>query len=112
MGRGRLQEKVVLITGGAQGIGAATARRMAQEGAHLWISDISDRLTELVADLEAVPDEARDDTLEWLLSRQPALVTNDHWKLIDDHERNTGGPTGRPRVKLASVAEMLRIGHA
>ncbi|MDP9168824.1 MAG: FAD-dependent oxidoreductase [Actinomycetota bacterium] len=67
----------------------------------------------LVADLEAaVPDAARDDTLEWLLSRQPALVTNDHWKLIDDHERNTGGPTGRPRVKLASVAEMLRIGHA
>ncbi len=66
----------------------------------------------LVADLEAAPGDARDDTLEWLLSRQPALVTNDHWKLIDDHERNTGGPTGRPRVKLASVAEMLRIGHA
>lgn len=47
----------------------------------------------------------------WLLERQPKLVTGDHWKLIDSHERAAGEPTGRPRVKLASVAELLRIGH-
>jgi ferredoxin--NADP+ reductase len=52
-----------------------------------------------------------DDAVEWLLSRQPKLVTDDHWKLIDDHERNSGGPLGRPRVKLTSVADLLRIGH-
>ncbi|MGV0741779.1 FAD-dependent oxidoreductase [Mycolicibacterium sp. XJ870] len=48
----------------------------------------------------------------WLLDRQPKLVTGDHWKLIDSHERAAGEPSGRPRVKLASVAELLRIGHA
>ncbi len=48
---------------------------------------------------------------EWLLSRQPQLVTDEHWKLIDAHERSTGEPHGRPRVKLVSVADMLRVGH-
>jgi ferredoxin/flavodoxin---NADP+ reductase len=66
----------------------------------------------LLADLATadLADE-HEDTLDWLLSRQPHLVTNDHWKLIDAHERNTGGPMGRPRVKLTNVAEFLRIGH-
>jgi ferredoxin/flavodoxin---NADP+ reductase len=49
--------------------------------------------------------------VEWLLERQPMLVTDDHWKLIDEYERSTGAPHGRPRVKLTSVAELLRIGH-
>jgi NAD(P)-dependent dehydrogenase (short-subunit alcohol dehydrogenase family) len=49
----RLDGKVVLITGAAQGIGAACARRMATEGAQLWLSDISDTLDDLVAELAA-----------------------------------------------------------
>ena len=49
--------------------------------------------------------------VEWLLERQPKLITDDHWKLIDEHERTSGQPHGRPRVKLTNVAELLRIGH-
>ncbi|BBX21853.1 NADP oxidoreductase [Mycolicibacter terrae] len=49
--------------------------------------------------------------LKWLLSRQPELVTSEHWQLIDAHERSTGEPHGRPRIKLVSVAEMLRVGR-
>ncbi len=49
--------------------------------------------------------------LQWLLSRQPRLVTDDHWRLIDAHERSTGEPDGRPRVKLVSIDDLLRIGH-
>lgn len=49
---------------------------------------------------------------KWLLSRQPALVTDEHWQLIDAHERSTGEPHGRPRVKLVSIAEMLRVATA
>ncbi|MDD7813623.1 FAD-dependent oxidoreductase [Mycobacterium sp. CSUR Q5927] len=49
--------------------------------------------------------------LKWLLSRQPELITNEHWQLIDAHERSSGEPHGRPRVKLVSVAEMLRVGR-
>ena len=52
-----------------------------------------------------------EELLEWLVSRQPKLVTDDHWKLIDDHERSAGEILGRPRVKLTSVAELLRISH-
>ncbi|WP_454789164.1 FAD-dependent oxidoreductase [Mycolicibacterium lutetiense] len=48
---------------------------------------------------------------EWLLEHQPALVTGAHWQLIDAHERAAGESGGRPRVKLASVAELLRIAH-
>jgi ferredoxin--NADP+ reductase len=62
----------------------------------------------LVADLGEPHSE---DAMEWLLSRQPKLVTDDHWQLIDAHERGTGEPHGRPRVKLTSVADLLRIGH-
>jgi ferredoxin--NADP+ reductase len=52
-----------------------------------------------------------DKLVEWLLERQPKLVTDDHWKLINEHERAAGESCGRPRVKLTSVAELLRIAH-
>jgi ferredoxin/flavodoxin---NADP+ reductase len=48
---------------------------------------------------------------EWLASRQPKLVTDAHWKLIDEHERSAGEPHGRPRVKLANLAKLLHISH-
>jgi 3-oxoacyl-[acyl-carrier protein] reductase len=51
---GRLQDKVVLVTGAARGIGAATARRMAQEGAILWLNDISAEIGAVAAELGAV----------------------------------------------------------
>ena len=79
-------------------------------------SDSQHTVDTLVADLasathaEFAPDHA-DELMTWLLSRQPQLVTDEHWQLIDRHERSTGEPHGRPRVKLASVAELLRIGH-
>lgn len=40
MNAGRLAEKVVLVTGGASGIGAACAERLAQEGAHIVVGDL------------------------------------------------------------------------
>ena len=38
----RLQDRVAVITGGCSGIGLATARRFAQEGAHVVIGDLDD----------------------------------------------------------------------
>ena len=50
---GRLQDRVVLVTGAARGIGAASARRMASEGAILWLNDISDEIAAVAAELGA-----------------------------------------------------------
>ena len=78
--------------------------------------DSQDTVNTLIDDLRGaeLPDvgvDRPDELVQWLLSRQPRLVTDDHWKLIDEHERSAGQPHGRPRVKLTSVADLLRIGH-
>jgi len=46
---GRLEGKVALISGSAQGMGAATARRFIQEGARVVVSDVEDALGETLA---------------------------------------------------------------
>jgi 3-oxoacyl-[acyl-carrier protein] reductase len=43
---GRFDDQVVIVTGGAQGIGAATAQRFAQEGAALAVIDLTDQRCE------------------------------------------------------------------
>lgn len=47
-----LKDKVAIVTGSARGLGAATARRLAQEGAKVVITDImAERAQETAADL-------------------------------------------------------------
>lgn len=45
----RLQDRVVMVTGGAQGLGEGIARRLAEEGASLVIADRNGALAETVA---------------------------------------------------------------
>lgn len=50
---GRVAEKVAIITGAADGIGRATAKLFAKEGARLVIADINDeKLNEVAAEIE------------------------------------------------------------
>jgi NAD(P)-dependent dehydrogenase (short-subunit alcohol dehydrogenase family) len=49
---GRIQDRVAVITGGCSGIGLATAKRFADEGARLVIGDVNDEAgAQVVADL-------------------------------------------------------------
>lgn len=51
----RLENKIAVITGGAQGIGAALSRRLAAEGARVVIADINEsKAAELAAELNAL----------------------------------------------------------
>jgi ferredoxin--NADP+ reductase len=81
--------------------------------------DSQDTVDTLVEDLAAAheggladfPEDHADKLADWLVSRQPKLVTAAHWHAIDRFERQAGEPHGRPRVKLPTLEELLRIGH-
>jgi ferredoxin/flavodoxin---NADP+ reductase len=47
-----------------------------------------------------------------LTERQPALIDYDAWGAIDAHERATGEPQGRPRVKLTRWEELVEVATA
>jgi NAD(P)-dependent dehydrogenase (short-subunit alcohol dehydrogenase family) len=47
---GRLDGKVAVITGAASGIGRASARRFAAEGAHVVVADLADDVGKVLAD--------------------------------------------------------------
>jgi NAD(P)-dependent dehydrogenase (short-subunit alcohol dehydrogenase family) len=50
--------RVAFVTGGASGMGAATAHRLAAKGASVVVSDISDRGSQVAADIVAKGGEA------------------------------------------------------
>ncbi|HZZ46512.1 MAG TPA: FAD-dependent oxidoreductase [Pseudonocardia sp.] len=53
--------------------------------------------------------DATIDVEDWLTQRQPKLVTEQGWQLIDAAERKAGEPTGRPRVKMCNLDDMLAV---
>jgi ferredoxin--NADP+ reductase len=81
--------------------------------------DSQDTVDTLLADLAIARqsglaefgDDHADKLAEWLASRQPKLITAEHWQAIDQHERSAGEPHGRPRVKLPTLEELLRVAH-
>ena len=45
----QLKDQAVIVTGGASGLGAATARRLAKEGARVAVCDLNAKLAQSVA---------------------------------------------------------------
>ncbi len=45
-----------------------------------------------------------------MFERNPDAVEYAGWEAIDAHERGSGEPHGRPRIKLASWDELLHHG--
>jgi ferredoxin--NADP+ reductase len=49
---------------------------------------------------------------ELLRERQPQIVTYEGWEAIDRHEKALGEAARRPRVKLTTIEDMLRVAAA
>ncbi len=86
-----------------------TNKRDAQETVDAILADLSGANggSTVGAHVPAEPDAAAVEDL--LRTRQPAVVTYAGWEAIDRHERALGESVGRPRVKITSIEEMLRI---
>jgi ferredoxin/flavodoxin---NADP+ reductase len=74
----------------------------------------ADTVTAILEDAGAaalnVPARPDRDAIEpWLQEQAPGLVTWSGWQVIDAHERGRGEASGRPRVKLTDVDEMVAV---
>ena len=83
----RLQGRRAVVTGGASGIGRATALRLVDEGAEVWIGDIDrDAGAEIAATSNGrihfqhtdVTDEAAIAALETFIHREPTPAARHH----------------------------------
>ncbi|HVU98605.1 MAG TPA: 3-oxoacyl-ACP reductase FabG [Puia sp.] len=100
----RLKDKVALITGGANGIGLATAERFAQEGAKLVLWDVSDKGSEVAAHLNKSGHEAifRKVSVTDEQEVQTAVKeARDHFGRIDILINNAGITRDRTLLKMS-----------
>ena len=91
-----------------------TNKKDAQETVNAIFADLSSADTDsspaAALSLAHIPDTPDPDAIEALLrARQPDLVTYSGWESIDRHERALGEPSGRPRVKLTRIDELLQV---
>ncbi|GMP59530.1 hypothetical protein CsSME_00022784 [Camellia sinensis var. sinensis] len=107
----RLTGKVALITGGARGIGAATAKLFAGNGAHVVIADILDELGTTLADSIGGRyvhcDVAKEADMESAV--QLALMWKGHLDILFNNA-GIGGPTGSiTNLKMDHMTALLAI---
>jgi ferredoxin--NADP+ reductase len=79
--------------------------------------DAADTTAKIVADRDAGrlntpahPDP--DDTAAFYAQRAPDSVTWAGWEAIDAHEKTSGEPHGRPRIKLVRLADLVERSRA
>lgn len=92
------------IKRGASGV-IGTNKKCARQTIETLSTDIEGRIAR-----EREPGHS-EQLARWLSARQPELVTLEQWQLIDAHERALGEASGRPRVKLCDVPDLLRVGQ-
>src|SRR5437762_2136277 len=105
----RLTDRVGIVTGGAQGIGGATARRLAEEGARVLVVDIDEHLMERnVAIIRAAggtaealrADVGTEDGVREMIDRAVALFGR-----LDIVVNNAYAGVGGPRKDATAISE-------
>ena len=100
----RLQNKIALITGGANGIGLATAERFAKEGAKLILWDVSDKGNEVAARLKTGGADAifkKVDVTDQDEVLRSVDEARDHFGRIDILINNAGITKDRTLLKMS-----------
>lgn len=100
----RLQDKIALITGGANGIGLATAERFAKEGARLILWDVSDKGNEVVQRLRNEGADAifkKVDVTDQDEVQRSVAEARDHFSRIDILINNAGITRDRTLLKMS-----------
>lgn len=106
---GRLEGKVAVITGGASGLGAATAERFVEEGATVVLGDIQDQLGHATAEAlgPAVTYRHCDVTVESEVAALVDAAVADHGQ-VDVMMNNAGVVGARGPVSQTSAEEFAR----
>ena len=105
----RFEGKVALVTGGASGIGAATVRRLVDEGAQVMIADLNGEGAELLAtELGSVTDAHQIDVTDSVAVNELVRGTVDRFGRLDVLFNNAG-ITSTGRVDTLTDDEWQRV---
>ncbi len=111
-----LADKVVIIAGGARGIGAATARRMAEEGASVVIGDmLADLARDVAAEIVAQGGKALAVELDGTSAASQAAIVKaalDSFGRLDVYHSNLAGGTDGDIDALNCPVEVLEKSFA
>ena len=103
---GRLEGKVAVITGGASGIGAATARRFVAEGARVLIADLQDNVAAALArDLGAETTPVRCNVAQEAEVAGAIQAAVERWGRLDVLFNNAGFGGASGPLEETSVAD-------
>ncbi|GGH27866.1 alcohol dehydrogenase [Alsobacter metallidurans] len=106
---GRLDGRIALITGGASGLGAATARAFVREGARVMIADIDEgRAAELARELGDGAAFVPCDHTDRGQTEAAVAATLAAFGALDILHNNAGGPFAGP-VESADDAVLARV---
>jgi 3-hydroxy acid dehydrogenase / malonic semialdehyde reductase len=108
----RLNQQIILITGASSGIGRATAKACAQQGAHLiLVARRLDKLNELITDIQTTNPNTQCLALSLDITNEKAVNSSlsqlpEKWQQIDILINNAGLAAGRDKFQDADMNDI------
>jgi NAD(P)-dependent dehydrogenase (short-subunit alcohol dehydrogenase family) len=105
----RFQDRVAFVTGGGSGIGAAAARRLADEGARVAVADINEESATTVAKSLNDGFAVQVDTSDAAAVQRAVAAAVDHYGRIDVVFNNAGITSAQQILHEMDVADWDRV---